>query len=706
MEIEVKRRRLKSIGLGILAGTFLGMGGMKSAEAINNAWWTDTPETLVTGQIKTTDIEDNETIGTADNYYIINGNGNIGLNNRENAILTVSQGTVNYSEVNGGIIEVSAHGYPDHTNFGSTNHTTVRGGGMLWVMATANDNKIYDSTLYVANAGFYSPHSGDPAAPAIARDNYLYGKSKQLVSLKGKVFNTELNDSSTQTIYDTGIGIDTTVNDTSYSWIKEGGKAQGYLNVNDKGIVYLDTGLVGGGYAENVTLNGGDTRLNLRTQAGGSTTVDNLAGTGGVQFTPFPTTRAALNYGELKVGNLSGSLRFVMRTDIVGDENGNNTGDLLNVTGTTAGSHKVAVLNSGSTNATGDENLRIIKTADGNGNFSLNQNVELGGYEYELEKRGTDWYLHGARRPTSSATAGANVFSGGYLLNYAETQTLLQRLGNLRQEEDEGNIWAKAFGGEFNSSGDGFLGGYSMTYGGLQVGADKKFELKNKAHISVGGFFGYANGDLDYGLGNGSVDSKSLGVYGTYMNGNGFYTDLVLKHVWMKNDFSVLDSAAEHVSGGKVNTNGFSGSLEIGKRYHLNRKEKQGWYVEPQAQISGGHQKGGTFDASNGLKVEVDGYTSLLGRMGANIGYEVKKGKNPVNGYLKISRVHEFDGDVNYQLNGSKETTSYGDSWWTWGLGVTAQINKKHNLYLDIERSSGGQFSQPWAINGGYRILW
>lgn len=102
--------------MGILAGTFLGMGGMKSAEAINNAWWTDTPETLVTGQIKTTDIEDNETIGTADNYYIINGNGNIGLNNRENAILTVSQGTVNYSEVNGGIIEVSAHGYPDHTN--------------------------------------------------------------------------------------------------------------------------------------------------------------------------------------------------------------------------------------------------------------------------------------------------------------------------------------------------------------------------------------------------------------------------------------------------------------------------------------------------------------------------------------------------------------------------------------------------------------
>ena len=707
MENEVKKRRLKRIGLGILVGTLFGMRGLQSAEAVNNEWWTDTPETLVTGQIKTTDIEDNETIGTVDNYYIINGNGKLGLNNRENAILTVSQGTVNYSEVNGGIIEVSAHGYSDHTNFGSTNHTTVRGGGMLWVMGTAKDNQIYDSTLYVANAGFFWPHNGDVEAPAIGQDNYLYGKSKQLVSLKGKVINTELNDSSAQTIYDTGIGIDTTVNDTSYSWIKEGGKAQGYLNVNDNGIVYLDTGLVGGGYAENITLNGADTRLNLRTiGADSSGAIKNLTGTGAVQFTPFPVTRdASMNFATLNVQNLSGALRFVMRTDIVGDENGDNYGDILNITGTTGGGHKIYVLNSGSSESTGTETLKIIKTADGQGIFSLNQNVELGGYEYSLEKKSKDWFLVGNKKASSSTSAAVNVFSGSYLMTYAETQTLFQRLGNLRQEE-KGNIWAKAFGGEFTSSGDGFLSGYSMNYGGLQVGADKKFELKNKDHISVGGFFGYANGNLDYGVGNGSIDSKTLGAYGTYMTSSGFYTDLVLKHNWMKNDFSVLDSAGEPVSGGKVNTKGFSGSFEVGKRYHLDRQEKQGWYLEPQAQFSASNQSGGTFRSSNGLDVQVGGYTSLLGRVGANLGYEVKKGKNPINGYFKISRVHEFDGDRDYQLNGSVETTSYGDSWWTWGLGFTGQIHNKHNLYFDIERSSGGQFSQPWAINGGYRFTW
>ncbi|MBP9484163.1 MAG: autotransporter outer membrane beta-barrel domain-containing protein, partial [Negativicutes bacterium] len=40
------------------------------------------------------------------------------------------------------------------------------------------------------------------------------------------------------------------------------------------------------------------------------------------------------------------------------------------------------------------------------------------------------------------------------------------------------------------------------------------------------------------------------------------------------------------------------------------------------------------------------------------------------------------------------------------GIGITAQLNKKHNVYLDIERASGGQFSQPWSVNGGYRFNW
>ena len=113
-----------------------------------------------------------------------------------------------------------------------------------------------------------------------------------------------------------------------------------------------------------------------------------------------------------------------------------------------------------------------------------------------------------------------------------------------------------------------------------------------------------------------------------------------------------------------------------------------------------------SFEASNGLQVDVDSYASTLGRLGLNAGYEVKSGKNPLTSMLKSLNVHEFDGDVGYRLHGSREQTSFGDSWWTYGVGITAQIHKKHNVYLDIERASGGQFNQPWSLNGGYRFDW
>ncbi len=411
------------------------------------------------------------------------------------------------------------------------------------------------------------------------------------------------------------------------------------------------------------------------------------------------------DYRTLEVENLQGNQGFFgMRADIFGQQ-----GDLLEITGSSEGNHQVMVANQGSAAVDGTEKITIIKTNDGIANFTNINAVELGGYKYNLrrvETNNKNWELYGEKRATSTGSASVNVFSGGYLLNYAETQTLLQRMGDLRQDSNDGGVWARAYGGKFTSSADGFLSGFDMSYSGMQVGADKKIALKNKGNIYVGGMFGYSKGNLDYGVGSGSIDSKTLGAYGTYMAPTGFYADLVLKYGWMKNDFKVLDSAGDWVTGDDMSTDGLSASLEVGQRIHLDRKKKEGWYLEPQAQISMGHQSGGSFKASNGLQVDVDSYTSTLGRLGLNAGYEVKSGKNPINIYAKMSYVHEFDGDVGYRLNGSREQTSFGDSWWTYGLGVTAQINKKHNVYLDIERASGGQFNQPWSFNGGYRFNW
>ena len=144
-------------------------------------YWSEEPEMIEIGQQKSVSIGEDQTMGDETNHFVVNGNGKLGLDNRENSNLYIGQGTVNYTEVNGGIVQVGAWGYHGggeliKTNFATTNHTTVKNGGMIWVLGTANDNKIYDSTLYVANAGFYWPHNGvEEGAPALAKENFLYG---------------------------------------------------------------------------------------------------------------------------------------------------------------------------------------------------------------------------------------------------------------------------------------------------------------------------------------------------------------------------------------------------------------------------------------------------------------------------------------------------------------------------------------------------
>lgn len=438
--------------------------------------------------------------------------------------------------------------------------------------------------------------------------------------------------------------------------------------------------------------------------------------TGSSKLAHFSTDNSTISFlpqgtGEFSTltvnGNFdSNNVLYKMNTDFA-----RNQGDLLVINGEITGENNlIQVNNQGDAWVDPERELTIIKTQEGAeaDYFVLSNAVEVGGFEYGMKQVGNNWVLYSDdRRPTQPAQAGIKLFEGSYLLNYAETQTLMQRMGELRGSENSQGIWARVYGGKFTSSSRGFLDGYKMNYTGLQVGRDKKFDLgENKGDIYVGGMFGYGKGSLDYGVGSGNVDSKTLGLYGTYIHPSGFYTDAVLKYNRMNNDYKVLDSAGIPVKGDDINADGVHFSLEVGQRIHLDRQAKSGWYIEPQAQISVGRVTGGDFTASNGLRVHVDDYNTVLGRVGMLAGYEVKGGNNPINVYGKVSYVHEFNGDMGYRLNGISVNDSFGDSWIVYGVGASAQIGKNHNLYLDIERASGGQFNQPWAINGGYRFTW
>lgn len=403
---------------------------------------------------------------------------------------------------------------------------------------------------------------------------------------------------------------------------------------------------------------------------------------------------------QLQIEDLKGTgSTFIMNTNLVG-----GTGNKLIVTGTSEGNHQVSVINRGDLSTTGNETLTVIETADGQADFSLlntARGVELGGYVYDLRQHanGLDWELYSSGVVSTAADASANFLNVDYLMSYIETQTLLQRMGDLRQNGEHGDIWVRGFAGKFDSFSGGQLSNFDMTYNGMQIGADKR--ISESLPLFVGVFMGQTRGSPDYSYGDGTARSDHMGLYASYMAKNGAYLDTTLKFARLKNSFNVKDSQDNSVSG-NGRSNGLSASLEAGQKFNLNGQDN-GFYIEPQAQFTYNHQGTANISGSNGLDVNLGSYESMIGRASTLLGYELKQGDNQVNVYLKTGIVREFKGDVDYRLNGSAEKHSFKGNWWNNGVGVSAQVAKQHTFYLDLDSSTGSKFDQR-QVNAGYRL--
>ncbi len=410
------------------------------------------------------------------------------------------------------------------------------------------------------------------------------------------------------------------------------------------------------------------------------------------------------NRRQLQVGDLLGSNGlFRMRADM-----GEQIGDLVSVSGRSAGSHTLSVRNNGAAKTTGTERLPMVTTTDGGATFALKNAVEQGGYEYGLHKIDTDWVLMRQEAPeippeegggtiNKPASTAANFLNIGYLMNYIDTQTLWQRMGDMRSGQAEvGQAWGRVFAGQVDSFDTGKLHDFDMDYSGFQVGTDREVAVSSGT-LYAGVMAGYTLARPDFATGTGKAKGHTLGLYGTYLHNDGWYLDGLLKYARMNYDFDVKDSAGDQVSGA-TNGNGYGASVEVGKRFDLANQ----MYVAPQAQLSYFRQGSSNSTLDNGLNVKLDGYNSTLARVGTMIGYDVQQGAQPLSVYAKLGYVRELSGDTRYYLNGSQERHDFGGGWLDLGLGVTAQVNKVHHLYGELSHQNGSRFNKS-QLNLGYR---
>ncbi len=329
--------------------------------------------------------------------------------------------------------------------------------------------------------------------------------------------------------------------------------------------------------------------------------------------------------------------------------------------------------------------------------YSLDTKENTDGNSYN-----TDWYISGVEQQDDKGTTSVDTIVGANALNYqtwrAENDQLMQRMGELRANgADEQGAWFRVHGAEISHDD---IAGFENKYTTYELGYDQITKQTEDMTRYTGAALSYTDGSSSYDSGNGENHSKALSFYNTDIYDSGHYLDLVFKFANMDNDFSVYDTKGQNITG-EYKNNGISLSAEYGRKNEM----ANGWYVEPQAQVTIGYFGGDEYETSNGVNVDQSGIASVLGRVGFNIGKQF--GDNGVV-YAKANLLHEFAGDYDIDMTDSTgnrrtESASFNDTWFEYGVGAALKTGKNNHLYFDFVKTAGGDFEKDWQWNAGMR---
>lgn len=271
-----------------------------------------------------------------------------------------------------------------------------------------------------------------------------------------------------------------------------------------------------------------------------------------------------------------------------------------------------------------------------------------------------------------------------------ENNDMNKRLGEVRASEGSQGIWARMARGQSKYGAQGIKNQYNY----YQLGYDSKIS----DNWILGGAFTYTDGDSSYTNGSGTNKHTGFAVYGSNLRDDGSFIDLIAKYAHMKNDFDVNGG----VGSGDYSTNGLSFSAEYGKRFH-----QEGYWIEPQAELTYGRVSSADFTTKRGAKVHQDSMDSLVGRLGFSLGKDIKQG----NVYVRASYLYDFKGETWVQMTsgvvGTDRAPVYktdlGGGWWEFGVGTNLDLGHDTHFYLDVETTAGGDVDTPWQWNAGVR---
>lgn len=421
---------------------------------------------------------------------------------------------------------------------------------------------------------------------------------------------------------------------------------------------------------------------------------------------------ASVKFSNITVENLTGN-GGIIYMDV--DET-NKVNDRLFITGEHSGNQEIALIPKDAIVNIKDVVGTVVASEsrdDNTGTFTPREEEgALFWEDYKLSKvdhtggegYAKDWIISGVTIDTDTPTTSVVTIMGANALNFhawrGENGQLMRRMGELRLNgENEQGAWFRMHGSEMSRNDNAV---FENKYTSYELGYDQVTKQTADMTRYTGAALSYTDGSSSYERGGGENHSKAISFYNTDIYKNGHYLDLVFKYAQFDNDFDVFDTHGHEISGEMKNT-GISFSAEYGRKNIL----KEGWFVEPQVQLTLGYFAGDEYETSNGIKVDQSGIPSILGRIGFSFGKEL--GGNSVI-YAKASLLHEFAGDYDVIMSNTNsggisrtESASFGDTWVEYGIGAAIKTGKNNYFYFDIAQANGADFDRDWMWNAGMR---
>ena len=440
-------------------------------------------------------------------------------------------------------------------------------------------------------------------------------------------------------------------------------------------------------FVNNLNLSDGNIKHNV-----GDVTVNKISGSGNVAF--------AEDSGHLHIDAGAGSLNLTMAEKTADDYN--------DAAGLTKVAERLGVKDEAITAkvvmAEGDikgETTGVVKFINPNENVKRDDVVDA---EIEVPANNdrsataegdvndnADNYWHGVVEEVTEKVNTKNQAIGdaGISLKLhwrAHMNDMNKRMGELRNAEGEHGVWARMVRGESEYKNT------KAQYNQYQLGYDEKLSVDKR--WTVGAAVTFAEGDANYGQGSTDDKSTAFAIYGSKLNNDGTFVDLIARYAHLESDLDDVNSGK-----GDYATNGMSVSAEFGKRI----QQGNGLWVEPQVELTYGTIDSAEFKFDSGKAVQVGDMDSLIGRVGFRIGKDLEQG----NVYARASYLYDFDGETENAFSNATDSRTIaedlGGGWWEVGVGANINLSKATYIYADVEKTFGGEVDTNWQWNLGVR---